>query len=45
MGDQTFVEELLRNAITEVVENGKEPSSVLSNTEKDINNQLAVSNN
>lgn len=45
MGDQTFVEELLRTAITEVVENGKEPNSVLTNTEKDINNQLAVSNN
>lgn len=45
MGDQTFVEELLRTAITEVVENGKEPNTVLSNIEKDINDQLAVSNN
>ncbi len=44
MGDQSFVEELLRNAITEVVENNREPASILSNTQKDINNQLAVSN-
>ena len=44
MGDQGFVEEKLRSAITEVVENGKEPASVLSDIEKDINNQLAVTN-
>lgn len=45
MGDQSFVEDLLRNAITDVVENNQEPSSALSNAEKDINDQLAVSNN
>jgi multiple sugar transport system substrate-binding protein len=44
MGEQFFVEDLLRNAITEVVENKREPATVLSNLEKDINNQLAVSN-
>ena len=44
MGDQGFVEELLREAITEVSENKKEPKSVLTNLEKDINDQLAVTN-
>lgn len=44
MGDQGFVEEKLRTAITEVVENSKEPKGVLSDIEKDINNQLAVTN-
>jgi len=44
MGDQAFVEEKLRTAITGVVENSKEPSGVLSDIEKDINNQLAVTN-
>jgi len=44
MGDQGFVEEKLWNAITEVVENSKEPSGILSDIEKDINNQLAVTN-
>ncbi len=44
MGDQGFVEELLREAITEVIENNKEPKSVLNNIEQDINDQLAVTN-
>ena len=44
MGDQGFVEELLREAITEVAENKKESKSVLTNLEKDINDQLAVTN-
>ncbi len=44
MGDQTFVEDLLRNAITAVSENGMEPKSALTDAEKDINDQLAVTN-
>lgn len=44
MGDQTYVEELLREAITSVVENNGEPKSILTRVEGDINNQLAVSN-
>ncbi len=44
MGDQTYVEELLREAITSVVENNGDPKSVLTKVEGDINDQLAVSN-
>lgn len=44
MGEQTYVEELLREAITNVVEGSREPKSVLTTIEADINNQLAVSN-
>lgn len=44
MGDQSFVEELLRKSITDVTENGKEPKTVLNSIQKDINDQLAVSN-
>ena len=44
MGDQSFVEELLREAITQVSENNGDPKSVLTEIEKDINDQLAVTN-
>lgn len=44
IGDQNFVESLLREAITQVVENNKIPESVLSTIEADINDQLAQSN-
>ena len=44
MGDQSFVEDLLKEAITAVAENNQESSSVLKKIEEDINTQLAVSN-
>lgn len=44
MGDQGFVEELLRDSITQVIENDKDPKSVLTSIEKEINDQLAVTN-
>ena len=44
MGDQSYVENLLKQAITAVVENNQDSTSVLKKMEKDINIQLAVSN-
>ncbi|MGI6423256.1 MAG: ABC transporter substrate-binding protein [Candidatus Dojkabacteria bacterium] len=44
MGDQSYVEELIRGAITQVSEGKGEPKSVLGKAEEDINNQLAVTN-
>lgn len=44
MGDQGFVEKLLREAITKVVENGLDANTVLKSIESDINDQLAESN-
>lgn len=44
MGEQTFVDNLFKEAITEVAENNKSASTVLKNIETDINDQLADTN-
>ena len=44
MGDQSFVENLLKDAITAIVENRQDSGSVLSKIQEDINERLAVSN-
>lgn len=44
MGDQMFVESTLNNAITEIVEDGKDIQSVMKNAQIDINDQLALTN-
>jgi ABC-type glycerol-3-phosphate transport system substrate-binding protein len=45
MGDQGFVENVLNNAITEIVQDGERVDSALENAEQDINDQLAQTNN
>ncbi len=44
MGEQAFVQNLLKQGITDVVENDEDSDSVLSRIEREINVQLAVSN-
>lgn len=44
MGEQGFVEGLLKQAITDVAEGNKNSTTVLKDTEEEINNKLAVSN-
>ncbi|MCD4811120.1 extracellular solute-binding protein [bacterium] len=44
MGDQMFVEKTLNNAITEIVEDGKDIQSAMKNAQIDINDQLAQTN-
>jgi len=44
MGDQTFVEQTLNTAITEIVEDGDSIQSAMRNAQVDINDQLAESN-
>lgn len=44
MGEQEYVDGLLRDAITEVAENERNISSVLRETEEQINEKLAISN-
>ncbi len=44
MGEQSFVEEKLNEAITEVAENERYSSSVLRRIETEINEKLAISN-
>ena len=44
MGEQSFVEDLLKDAITAIVENRQDSSSVLIKIQADINEKLAVSN-
>ncbi|HBB64820.1 MAG: sugar ABC transporter substrate-binding protein, multiple sugar transport system substrate-binding protein [candidate division WS6 bacterium GW2011_GWC1_33_20] len=44
IGEQTFVENLLTTAITEVAENNKESRNILESIETQINEKLAVSN-
>lgn len=43
MGEQTFVEQSLRDAITNVVENGQTSTDALSVAQKDINDKLTTS--
>jgi ABC-type glycerol-3-phosphate transport system substrate-binding protein len=45
MGDQSFVEMILNNAITEVIQDQKDIEITLRNAEQDINDQLAETNN
>jgi len=45
MGAQSFVETVLRNAITEVVQDQERVDAALDNAEQDINDQLAQTNN
>jgi multiple sugar transport system substrate-binding protein len=45
MGDQTFVEQTLNTAITEIVQDGETIESAMKSAEKDINDQLAQTNN
>jgi ABC-type glycerol-3-phosphate transport system substrate-binding protein len=44
MGDQTFVEQTLRSAITSIVEDGTDIKSAMENAQQDINDQLAETN-
>ncbi len=44
IGEQGYVEQILKNAITENVERNKDSSSVLKTAEFEINQKLAVSN-
>lgn len=44
MGEQSFVENLLKQGITDVVENEEDGASVLADIEEEINIKLAVSN-
>ena len=44
MGEQSFVEEKINQAITDVVENRKNSTSILRNVQEEINQRLAVSN-
>jgi ABC-type glycerol-3-phosphate transport system substrate-binding protein len=44
-GEQSFVENLLKQGITDVVENNYDSSSVLLRIETEVNAKLAVSNN
>ena len=44
MGDQTFVEQTLRAAITSIVEDGIPIESAMKNAQQDINDQLAETN-
>jgi len=44
MGDQSFVEETLNSAITEIVENGDDIETAMENAQEDINDQLAETN-
>lgn len=44
MGDQAFVERMLNDAITQIVEEGRAVETVMRNTQRDINDQLAQSN-
>jgi len=44
MGDQGFVEETLKAAITKIVEDGDDIESAMKNAQQDINDQLAETN-
>lgn len=44
IGDQIFVEELFRDAISEIVNSNKDTSSILKSIQIDINDQLAETN-
>ncbi|MDD3474540.1 MAG: extracellular solute-binding protein [Candidatus Dojkabacteria bacterium] len=44
MGDQSFVEETLRSAITSIIEDGDDIESAMKNAQQDINDQLAETN-
>jgi multiple sugar transport system substrate-binding protein len=44
MGDQSFVEQILNRAITEIVQDGRSIDSALTDAQIDINDQLAQSN-
>ena len=44
VGEQAFVEEKLRQAITAVAENGRSSNSTLQAIQNEINARLAVSN-
>lgn len=44
MGEQTLVEEMLNDAITQISQDDRALESVMRNTQKDINDQLAESN-
>ncbi len=44
MGDESYVKSVLNDAITSVVENGKEVSTALKNAESAINSRLAQTN-
>jgi hypothetical protein len=45
MGDQSYVEMILNNAITEVIQDQRDIEITLRNAEQDINDQLAETNN
>mgnify|MGYP000893359758 CR=1 FL=1 len=44
IGEQGYIEELFREAITSIVEDGKNSTSILKSIQTDINDQLAKSN-
>jgi multiple sugar transport system substrate-binding protein len=45
MGDQTFVEQTLNTAITEIVQDGESLENAMESAQQDINDQLAQTNN
>ncbi len=45
MGDQSFVEQTLNTAITEILQDGENIESAMGSAERDINDQLAQTNN